>query len=65
MAKKQVIETLWRAIGPLLPERRPSPHGGVPRSPIAPAWRGSSSSSGPVCPGSPLLAVPADPPPPE
>jgi transposase len=30
MAKRRVSETLWKAIAPLLPERKPSPKGGRP-----------------------------------
>src|SRR5271157_1953285 len=33
MAKKRVSETLWKAIGPFLPEPKPSPKGGRPRVP--------------------------------
>jgi transposase len=30
MRKRRVTESLWRAIAPLLPERKPSPKGGRP-----------------------------------
>jgi transposase len=33
MAKKRVTEALWKAVAPLLPERKPSPQGGRPPVP--------------------------------
>jgi hypothetical protein len=33
MAKKRVTEALWKAVAPLLPERKPSPKGGRPPVP--------------------------------
>jgi transposase len=40
MAKKQVSESLWNVIAPLLPEPKPSPKGGRPPVPNRPCLEG-------------------------